>query len=253
MLRDGKIITIYGTKGNVGATFTSVNLAINLSKKFNKEGKVLLLDLNIIQPSVAEYLSLDTSSKMLDNLYPFAINKDSLTKEIIYSNCEKVENLYVLKGTSTPSFTDFVKLDILDSLLDYLKKIFDYIIIDTSEYLNNTGTYTAINKSDKTFIITTKNMIDILSLNKSKFYLDTYFKKEKFNLIINKEDKNIYIDNKKIEEISETTESFTLPLVDYDKVINSINKGIYIENIKDRKMKKYFNNIDKITTSLIKY
>ena len=96
-------------------------------------------------------------------------------------------------------------------------------------------------------------MIDILSLNKSKFYLDTYFKKEKFNLIINKEDKNIYIDNKKIEEISETTESFILPLVDYDKVINSINKGIYIENIKDRKMKKYFNNIDKITTSLIKY
>lgn len=240
MLTDGKLITVWESRGNLGGTFTAINLAQNISQY---EKDTILVDLNLIQPRIAEYLSLEDKTHSLDNLYPFALG-EAITKDIIETNCNKTNDLSVLKGTLNPSFSDFVKVEILDIILQSLKKHYKYVILDVHSSLNNPGTYLSLEKSDEVYVVLDKDVMSVLSLSDSLNYIK-FFDTDKFLLLFNKDTKNVFITKEEICNTLGFPKLGELPLLPID-IVNYINKGEFSKIKGEKAAKKYFKDLDKI-------
>ncbi|MEG0296806.1 MAG: AAA family ATPase [Clostridium sp.] len=238
-MKEGKIITCWSPRGNMGTTLTAINSAMALTKY----GETILIDFNLIQPRISQYLNLPANQKSIDDLYPFAIG-GKFSKEIVIANCDKVENLYVLKGTVTPSLDEFVSQDILEGLLNGLKNDFDYIVLDTHTYLSNPGTYTALNMCDIAFTMMHKDVYTSMALHDLSNYIFQLFNKDKFVLIFNQESEEIHMKIADIVDIVKLPLGGTLPKV--NDAYNLINQGNTPNLIKEKSFKGYFQSLDKI-------
>ena len=245
MLTDGKIITVWESRGNLGGTFTAINLAQSISEY---EKDTILVDLNLIQPRIAEYLSLDDKTHSLDNLFPFALG-EAITKDIIETNCNNINDLSVLKGTLNPSFSDFVKVEILDTIIQSLKKYYKYVILDVHSSLNNPGTYLSLEKSDEVYVVVDKDVMSVLSLSDSMNYIK-FFDTDKFYLLFNKDTKNIFMTKEEICNTLGFPKLGELPLLPID-IANYINKGEFLKIKGTKVSKKYFEGLDKIVREKI--
>lgn len=237
---EGKLITVWSSRGNMGTTFTSINLAKTISK-YNE--RVVLVDLNLIQPRVAEYLSITDMNHTIDNLYPFAIGKN-LTKELIEANCEEVDGLFILKGTLNPSFTDFVSPDILDSIIQSLKENFNYIILDVHSSLNNSGTYVALQHSDEIYTLLHRDLFSVLSLHDMKPFIFKIFNKDKFKVVFNRDSEQVFMPSEEVLDTLNMSSIATLPLM--NNCYNYVNKGEFKKLEGKKESKAYFNAMDEL-------
>lgn len=236
MILQGKMITIWSTRGNMGNTMTSIELAKSLSKC---KGKTILVDMNLVQPRIGDYLYLKDFNHTLDNLFPFALG-NNISNDIIEANCEKLDDLFVLKGTLNPSFTEFVKPEVLDVVIQALKDNFTYIVVDVHSSLNNSGTYTALQHSDEVYILLHRDLFSILSLSDITPFLFSVFNKDKFKLLFNKDRKDIYMEKTEIEKNLNMISIGSLPYI--PNIYNFINKGEYL-NLEDKKEYKEYGEI----------
>lgn len=229
----GTVYAIWGPKENSGATFTAINLANALSKYKNK---VLLVDLDFINPNISDYLMMEEDGHFIDNLNSFALGKN-LNSKIIENNCVKQDNLYILKGTINPSFTDFTPSEIVDNIIDSLREDFLYVIIDVNSSINNTGTYVALKNADKVFTVLNKNVIDVLFLARElNFFEKIDIDTSKFEIIFNNDTK-IYIEEKDILEQISLNKAVSLPII--DDSVNYINKGELNKLMTSKNSRKY--------------
>ena len=235
----GIVYSIWGPKENSGATFTAINLANALSKYKNK---VLLVDLDYINPNISDYLMMEEDGHFIDNLNSFAL-AGNLNSKAIEVNCVKKDNLYILKGTINPSFTDFTPSEIVSSIIDSLREDFSYVILDVNSSINNTGTYVALKKADKVFTVLNKNVIDILFLAKElNFFEKLDIDTSKFEIIFNN-DSNIYIEEKDILDRISLNKAASLPVI--NDSVNYVNKGELSKLMISRNSKKYNKMLEK--------
>lgn len=104
-----------------GKTTNSVNLAISIA---NAEKKVLLIDADLRKPTVHRYFSLENKDGLSEILA-------GLTNEIRIRNTD-TENLKVLtSGQIPPNPAELLGSEQMDTLLEYVRNYFDYVIIDT--------------------------------------------------------------------------------------------------------------------------
>lgn len=244
---EGKIITIWSSRGNVGVS----SLAISMAKEIeDKNKKVLLVDFNLVQPRLHSLLEFEADNHTIDCLFPYMIDnsEESLNQDIIEMNCEKLnDNLFVLKGTNSPSDLygqKFVNIAILERLLESFKNNYDYILLDVHHSLTNTATYVALEKSDIVLTVLNKQYLTNVSFKSIKEWLFENFKKDKFKFVINGDKKTSVLTNKDIETFIDEKIEFSIPFVkDFDEIIN-LNS---LKNSdKNKKLKKYYKSIEKI-------
>lgn len=116
-----KVITITSTIPNEGKTVT----AFNLANSFSQMGKrVLLIDCDLRKSSLNNYLKV---SKKRIGMSEVLTNQ---TTNFIAST--NIPNLYVIMaGKKPPNPTELLSGAIFDKLIESLKELFEYIIIDT--------------------------------------------------------------------------------------------------------------------------
>ena len=127
-----------------GKTFVSTNLSIILAKA-NK--KVIIVDFDLHKPKVNQRLGIENNK----GVSSFLIGKEKL-ENIIHKNV--IENLDVITaGPVPPNASEIIISERTEQLIDSLKEMYDYVIIDTPPLLLISDSQVLVNFVDMALFV----------------------------------------------------------------------------------------------------
>ncbi len=119
----GNIILVTSFMSGEGKSFTSMNLAASFAAAGSK---VLLLELDLRKPKLAEYMHEKKSHGFSD----FIVNAMPKEQIIHHNKAQKFD--YITSGTIPPNPSEMLMHPKVSGLFEALKKEYDYIIVDTA-------------------------------------------------------------------------------------------------------------------------
>ncbi|HXF83816.1 MAG TPA: response regulator [Anaerolineales bacterium] len=216
----GKVITVYSPKGGTGCTTLAVNLALTLN---NPDTRVVLVDGNLQFGDVAVFVNEQGKNTILD-LAPRANELDpDIVEEVMVKH--SASGMHILAAPSRPEYAEKVTSDQFSSLLEYLKQLYAYVVVDTAPLLNDI-TLAIIDVSDLIVLVTTQ---DIPAIKNCRLFLDLLqtlgIERERILFIMNRFDKRINITPEKVAENLKQEVALVVPL-DEPTAVKAVNRGI---------------------------
>ena len=129
----GDIITFVSGKGGVGKSIISANLAATLIEE--TKAKVCLIDLDLQYGNLNFYLDINTNKSLVDITTEDSVIDEDTVKEAIVKHEDSGVDL--LLAPQKIEEVEFVKTGKFLEVLQVLRKTYDFIIIDTSSYVND--------------------------------------------------------------------------------------------------------------------
>jgi pilus assembly protein CpaE len=216
----GKVILVYSPKGGTGSTTVAINLGMTLH---SEETPVALVDGNLEFGDLAVFLNLQGKLTIVD----LASRADELDPEIIdeVMISHHSSGVKILSCPPRPEYAESVSGDQFGKVLDYLRRLYSYIVIDAASSLTDV-TLAALDTADVILLITTQ---DIPSIKNARLFLDLVdvlkISRRRVVFIMNKFDKRIGITADKISESFKQDILAVLPS-DERVVIPSVNRGV---------------------------
>ena len=243
-----KLITFWSPVSGVGVSLTALNVAKMMAKKGLR---VALLDFDLKSPSLHLYLRTDDSVHCLDNVIPFTAG-GQLNERVLESNLQEIDGVFLLRGTNSPEQAQYIKIDALTAILEAAKSMFDFVIVDSQSIVDNAGSFVALDLADKVFLVTEKNVVTIQCYEQAKNVLLQNFQLDRFQLLLNKTSKAVYMERAEVELFYSMSCVGELPLLDVG-FINAINQGRWGEYLMDsnKAAKPYLASLEKLIVEAI--
>jgi pilus assembly protein CpaE len=219
-LTQGKVITVYSPKGGTGCTTIAVNLALTLH---NDDTRAALVDGNLQFGDVAVFINEQGKNTIID----LATRVDELDPDIVEGVMIKhaQSGVHVLASPSRPEKAEEVSGNQFSHLIDYLRQMYAYVVIDTTPLLNDI-TLAAIDKSDVIVLVTTQ---DIPSIKNARLFLDLLqtlgIEREKIVFSMNRFDKRIGITPERVGDNLKQPVAAVIPM-DERVVVPAVNRGV---------------------------
>jgi len=216
----GKIVTVYSPKGGTGCTTLAVNLALTLH---NEDTRVALVDGNLQYGDVAVFMNEQGKNTVID----LAPRADELDPEIVEEVMLKhaASGIHILAAPSRPEYAERVSSAQFSTMLEYLKQIYSYVVVDTASLLTDV-TLAAIDVSDILVLVTTQ---DIPSIKNCRLFLDLSqtlgIERNRILFAMNRYDKRINITPERVAENLKQEVSSVIPL-DEATVMKAVNRGV---------------------------
>lgn len=134
-----KVILVTSLHPGEGKTFTSVNLAAVLAKASKR---VVILDFDMHKPKVHKTFNLENVS----GVSSFLIGKTDYTSSIITTQVENLDA--ITAGPVPPNASELILNSRVDKLLNELKQIYDYLIVDTPPLMLISDSLVLLSKVD---------------------------------------------------------------------------------------------------------
>ena len=216
----GKVIVVYSPKGGCGATTLAVNLALALH---TEETRVVLADGNLQFGDVAVFLNEQVKNSVLE----LALRADELDAEFVNEILitHSATGLKILAAPPRPENAENVQGEQFTKVLQFLRRIFAYVVVDASSTLTDT-VLGAMDASDLIVLITTQ---EIPSIKNARLFLDLAqvlrIPRRRILFTLNRYDKRIGI---LPEKISENFKHEIVAVFPFDDrvVVPSINRGV---------------------------
>ena len=133
--RRGKVLTVYGVAGGVGASTVAVNTAWELANLVRKQGRrVALLDFNFQYGSVATFLDVPRREAVYE-LVSEAQSFDATGLQQALSTYQ--DRLWVLTAPRDALPLDIVTPSDVKAIITLARESFDYVVIDMPQALMN--------------------------------------------------------------------------------------------------------------------
>jgi len=160
-----KVISIFSTKGGVGKTFISVNLAVALAQQGKK---VIFLDLDLQAAQDASRM-LDTTAQY--SIYDISAIVDKI-KEIgnlkSYITFVQKSGIDFLPAINKPKEATHITIERIDTVINMLSKEYDFVVIDGGKSFTD-SLIAAFNLSNLILFVVTP---DVLSVYETRWGLD---------------------------------------------------------------------------------
>lgn len=216
----GKVIAVFSPKGGVGCSTLAINLAIALHRA---EGKpVALVDGSLQFGDVAVLLNLQANRSLAD----LAPHIDELDQDLLnHVLLEHESGIRAVLAPPRPEMADLIAPGVLNTILDELRNLYAYIVVDTPNTLAD-ATLTVLDTADRVVLITTP---DIPSIKNAKLFFEVTealeYPLDKTILILNKADRNANIRAEDIQTSIKHPVAAQVPL-DERTATTAANQGV---------------------------
>lgn len=216
----GKIIVVYSPKGGTGCTTIATNLSIALH---SDENKVALVDGNLRFGDVAVFLNEQGKNTVHD----LATRADELDPDIVREVMvtHRASGVDILAAPPKPEMADDITGEQFSKMLNYLRRIYPFIIVDTATDLTE-SVQAALDIGDVIILVTTQDIPAIKNANLFLTLADaTNIRRNKILFIMNRFDKRISITPERVGESLRQEIALAVPFE--EKVVGfSVNRGI---------------------------
>ena len=144
----GKVIFVTSTIKGEGKTFVSMNLSLTLASPKNK---VIIIGADIRNPQLQRY---NPEKKGSDGLTEFLYNDQEKVINIIHTSPFNKYCDIIYSGSIPPNPTELLSNGRYQLLIEELKNLYDYVIVDTAPLMLVTDTFITSDLADATLYVT---------------------------------------------------------------------------------------------------
>lgn len=215
----GQIITVYSPKGGTGKTTLTANLAVALRQQ---DHAVTAVDANLQFGDLSFFFNEQGRNNVAD-LAPRAAELDrEVVSEVMIQH--EASGVHLLAAPMRPEYADSVTGEQLASVLRYLRRMYPFVLVDTSSLLNEI-TLAALDASDVIVLVTTQ---DIPSIKNARLFLDLAdglgIRRESILLVMNRFDRRRNITPERVSENFKREISAVIPLEE-KSVVPAMDRG----------------------------
>src|ERR671937_868464 len=215
----GQVFFLYSGKGGVGKSLIAANLAVSMANE--TKAKVALVDLDLQFGDIGVLLNLDHSQGITDLIENIDHMDPDFIREIMVDGPSGIK---VLLTPISPELADLVTVDHIRRIFSELRKIFDYIIVDSSAHLGEIN-LEVLDHADKVVVVTS---LSIPAIKNTKLALKIFdslsISPDRVVLLLNKSDAHSEFNKESVEANLRFPIAGQIPN-DPKLVINSINRG----------------------------
>ena len=217
--RIGRIITVMSPKGGAGKTMTTANVALQLAM-WGDPGRVVIVDADLQFGDVCIAMQVDPVHTIVEA----SRELDELDEELLESLLTThASGLKILAAPLEPSLADEVSTQAVVRVLGLLKRMFDYIIVDTAPFLDE-PVLSILERSDDVLLVVD---MDLPSVKNAKLALDTLklikYPFERMKLVLNRVNSKARLD---IGELERSLELEVQAAISSDKLVpRAVNEG----------------------------
>lgn len=216
----GKVIAVYSPKGGTGCTTIATNLAIAFK---TEDRRVALIDANLQYGDVAVFLNEQGKNTILD----LALRADELDPDIVQEVMvtHRTSGIDILAAPPRPEMADKITGEQFTKLIEYLRRFYNYIIIDSATFLTDV-VQSALDVANVILLVTTQDIPSIKNCNLFLTLADAVgIKRERIMFVMNRFDKRVAITPERVGESLRQPIVIALPF-DEKIPVNAINRGV---------------------------
>lgn len=213
----GKVITVFSTKGGVGKSLVATNIGVALSDAGHR---VCLVDLDVNSGDVAIMLQLNPT-RTINDLVAFhgQIDEDSLATILTTAS----DRLSLMAAPVRLDSPDHAAATDVGLMIETLKGMFDFIVVDTSGVFDDHA-LTALDRTDTIVLVGTLDIPALKALKLATGTLDLLnFGRDKWKFVLNRADGKVGLTVGEFESTLGLKADATL--VSSREVLAAVNRG----------------------------
>ncbi len=216
----GKVVTIMSPKGGAGKTMTTVNVGLGLAMMSGTPERIVIMDADLQFGDVCISLQVEPQHTIVDAARDIEKLDEAMLESLLATHSA---GMRVLSSPLEPSLADEVSTQVVVRTLGMLKRMFDYVLIDTAPFLDE-PVLSILERSDTVLLVVD---MDLPAVKNAKLALDTLklikFPFEKMKLVLNR------VNSKARLDIGELERSLGLEVqaaISSDKLVpRAVNEG----------------------------
>jgi len=216
----GKIIAVFSTKGGIGKTTISTNLAVALAEKLGARVGVIDADLQFGDASL--FLNLMPKTTIADLVKDIDNLDSTLLESYLTPYNDRVK---VLSAPFRPEHAENINANHLTVIMKIMRSMFDYVIVDTAPAFNE-AMLSVLDAADSIFIVSS---LDLPTIKNVKLCLEIMeslnYPKDKIKVVLNRDNSEGGILANEAQESLHYKFSAILPS-DGKTVVGAVNRGI---------------------------